>query len=412
VKVAYVVPRYGLEVLGGAEFACRMLAERLVALAGWDVHVFTTCAVDAQTWANQYTAGNEELNGVSVHRYSSIAGRSLDFHEFASALLARPEIATAAECDRFIDLQGPVCPDAVDAAVDSNAQLLIFYPYLFYPTARGVSRAGARAVMHPAAHDEPALRLPIFRDVFAHVRGLVYHTTAERILCEQLFDVGRTRQVVLGLGVDEHDRDAGDVGRTEVGLGDEPFLLYVGRLEDGKGTTALAEMFAGYKRENPGPLKLVLAGPVANSPPRHADIVMPGAVSDDGKRSLMAQCLAFVQPSLYESFSLVLIEAWLEGAPAIVNGRCSPLREHCERSGGGVWFDDDATFAQQLSRVVDDEPLRKELGQRGQDYVRRHFTWPNLIERYQAFLTGVTPRRSRAAARRGLFRRSHDLRSP
>jgi glycosyltransferase involved in cell wall biosynthesis len=399
VKVAYVVPRYGLEVLGGAEYACRMLAEHLVALAGWEADVFTTCALDAESWANHYPAGNEALNGVVVHRFSSVAGRSPEFHDFASELLSRPTTATREECDRFIELQGPVCPDAIDAAVDSDAELLIFYPYLYYPTARGVARAGARAVMHPAAHDEPALRLPMFRDVFARARGLVFQTTAEQALCDDLFDVRRTRQIVLGLGVDPHDSDGGDIGRAEIGLGDEPFVLYVGRLEDGKGTTALAEMFAAYKRDNPGPLQLVLAGPVTKAPPRHADILTPGVVSDEAKRSLMAQCLAFVQPSLYEAFSLALIEAWMEGAPAIVNGKCGPLREHAERSGGGLWFDDDAMFAQQLTRVVVDEALRKELGQRGQEYVRRNFAWPKLIARYEEFLTPLAPRR------RGFLRR-------
>ncbi len=405
-----MVPRYGLEVLGGAEYACRMLAERLVALAGLEVHVFTTCAVDAQSWANHDAAGDEELNGVSVHRYSSIAGRSSDFHEFASELLSRPQAATPAECEMFIELQGPVCPDAVDAAVDSDADLLIFYPYLYYPTARGVPRAGARAVMHPAAHDEPAVRLPMFRDVFARVRGLVFHTTAERALAEQLFDLRRTPKIVLGLGVDEHERPREDVGRAEIGLGDEPLVLYVGRLEDGKGTTALADMFAAYKRDHPGPLKLVLAGPVTQAPPPHSDIIVPGVVSDKAKRSLMAHCLAFVQPSMHEAFSLVLVEAWMEGAPAIVNGHCGPLREHCQRSGGGVWFDDGASFAQQLDRVAADEALRKELGQRGQDYVRRNFAWPQLIDRYAEFLTGIAS--STKGPRRGRLRRSRDLRGP
>ena len=63
-KVAFVVPRYGVEVRGGAEHAARQLAERLVADLGWDAEVLTTCAVDSRTWANELPAGMAMVNGV------------------------------------------------------------------------------------------------------------------------------------------------------------------------------------------------------------------------------------------------------------------------------------------------------------------------------------------------------------
>ena len=77
-KVAYVVPRYGVEVVGGAELAARLLAEHLVA-AGCEVEAFTTCALDARTWADEYPEGRAEVNGVTVHRFRSAAGRDPAF---------------------------------------------------------------------------------------------------------------------------------------------------------------------------------------------------------------------------------------------------------------------------------------------------------------------------------------------
>ena len=140
---------------------------------------------------------------------------------------------------------------------------------------------------------------------------------------------------MLGLGVDEHPAPSPTAGRTAAGLDDEPFLLSVGRVEEGKGAGVLADLFRAYKARHPGPLKLVFVGSGADTLPIDRDIVGLGVVDDDVKRSLMASCLAFVQPSFYEAFSLVLVEAWAQGAPAIVNGTCGALREHCERSGGG-----------------------------------------------------------------------------
>ena len=43
-KVAFVVPRYGPTVVGGAETAARLFAEGLVSQMSWDVEVLTSCA--------------------------------------------------------------------------------------------------------------------------------------------------------------------------------------------------------------------------------------------------------------------------------------------------------------------------------------------------------------------------------
>ena len=52
-RLGLVVPRYGVDVVGGIEHWLRLLCEHLVALKGWDVEVFTTCAVSAATWADE-----------------------------------------------------------------------------------------------------------------------------------------------------------------------------------------------------------------------------------------------------------------------------------------------------------------------------------------------------------------------
>ena len=393
-KVAYVVPRYGTEVLGGAEYGARMLAERLVSMLGWDVEVLTTCARDARTWADEYPPGETDVNGVRVRRFLSLAGRHPGFEPFSAGVLPSPESASPEDEQRWIELQGPVCPDVVAAAADGDADLVVFYPYLYYPTVRGVPAVDGRAVMHPAAHDEPPLRLPLFRDVFGATRGLVFQTHGERRLVERLFPVAHIPQVVMGLGVEPAPGDAA-AARRALGLGDEPYLLCVGRVDDGKGTGVLARLFAAFKRRRPGPLRLVLAGPVADRPPGHPDIVVAGPVDEAVKWGALRGAVALVSPSPFEAFSLVVVEAWTAGVPVLVNAHCLATSEHVARSGGGLAFGGYGQFEVAVERLVGDPPLRDALAERGRAHVERHFTWPVIIERYRGFLEGVAARRAK-----------------
>ena len=57
-RIAFVPPRYGDDVVGGAETVLRQAAERLAA-RGWEVEILTTCVRDHYTWANAYPPGTE-----------------------------------------------------------------------------------------------------------------------------------------------------------------------------------------------------------------------------------------------------------------------------------------------------------------------------------------------------------------
>jgi len=66
-KLAFVVQRYGLDIAGGAEYHCRLIAEHMARHA--QVEVLTTCAADYITWADHYPEGLETLNGIPVRRF-------------------------------------------------------------------------------------------------------------------------------------------------------------------------------------------------------------------------------------------------------------------------------------------------------------------------------------------------------
>lgn len=390
-KLAFVTPRFGEEIKAGAEHAARMFAERLAQRPGWSVEALTTCARDGLGWEDAYEPGTVDLNGVTVRRFRSSAARSADFERVSARVLGNPRAASAADGERWVEAQGPVNPELIDAIAASDADLVAFYPYLYWPTVHGVPAAGRRAVMHPAAHDEAALRLEVFRRVFAGVSGLVFQTMVERRLVTRQFGVGATPQLLLGLGVEEEAGDP-DAAVVVTGLGGRPYLLCVGRVDTAKGTHLLARWFAAYKRRRPGPLALVLAGYVAEPPPPHPDVVLTGLVDDDVKWGLLRSSVAFVHPSVYEAFSLVVVEAWAAGVPVLVNGRCGPTRENAERSSGGLWFESYAQFEAAVDRLVGDADLRGRLAASGAAFVDANFRWPVIIDRYANFLESVAER--------------------
>jgi len=402
-RIAFVVPRYGPAIIGGAETAARLLAEHLVAVKGWDVDVLTTCAEDFVTWDDVYQPGEEWINGVRVERHRSSAGREPSFHPLSAALLANPSAASLEDAERWLDLQGPVAPRLADAAAAWDGDAMVFYPYLYWPTVRIIDRVAVPTILHPAAHDEPALHLPIFPAVFASADALVFQTEAERHLVEHVFPVATHHQLLLGLGVDDPDGEAHRGERdTDDGpspVPDTPYLVCLGRVDGHKGTTLLASYFARYKDRHPGPLRLVLAGPVVDAPPDHPDVDLVGPVSEGHKWDLLAGAAALVSPSPWEAFSLVVAEAWSARTPVLVNAGCAATVEHCRRSGGGVRFDGYGEFEVAVDRLVADDGFGGELGRRGRQYVDARFRWPLVIDRYASFVESVVARAGRRTAR-------------
>ena len=389
--LAFVVPRYGREIIGGAENATRMLAEALVNYGDATVEILTTTASSLETWDNDFPVGEEELNGVAVRRFKVDSGRAPNFAAATRKMLASAASLEMNEAHEFIRLQGPVSSDLLDAVESFDGDAVIFYPYLYHPITEGILRAKVPTIMHPAAHMEPVLRLPIFEEIFARVDALVYHTDAERAVVESRFKVGQKPALTLGMGFQTFEGQIGDI-RVRLGIENTPFLLCLGRVDAPKGTTLLVDMFKEYKARNPSPLALVLAGPISIHPNSAPDVYVVGPVTEADKADLLSNTLCLVSPSAFESFSIVLIEAWAKKKPAMVNRLCEPTVEQVERSGGGLIFDGFESFELNVNRIIGDGELVKMMGNAGFHYVMSRYQWPVLVEKYQRFIARLLNR--------------------
>jgi glycosyltransferase involved in cell wall biosynthesis len=378
IRLGVIVPRYGPRVHGGAEHGVRRLAEEAVARLGWRVEVFTTASTDATTWADVLEAGTTVEAGVTVHRFASVSGRAPDLDGRSAALAGAPETVAPATARRWLEAQGPYNPALVDAAVASDCTHVACTPYLYWPIVEGLARLGGRAVFHPAAHDEWVLRLPLVTDGFATAPRFAFYTAAEARLVNDRFPALRPRpQAVVGLGVDA----AVDGGALPAVLG-RPYVLCLGRVDRGKGAHWLARARSAW----PDDVDLVLAGPVNEAVPAAAGVHVLGTVDEATKWALLRGALALCSPSGYESFSIVLLEAWQAGVPVLVNARCAATVEHVTASRGGLAFGGVAELAAMVERLRRDADARGALAAAGAAYVAERFSWDAVLARYARLL--------------------------
>jgi glycosyltransferase involved in cell wall biosynthesis len=165
----------------------------------------------------------------------------------------------------------------------------------------------------------------------------------------------------------------------------DPFLLYAGRKAREKNTPLLVEYYARYRLTHPErPLKLVLIGSGGvRIPERLAqDVLDLGFVPPQDKYDAYAAAVALCQPSLLESFSIVMMEAWLCGTPALVHGRCAVTRDHCLASNGGLFFAEYFEFVEAVELLLGDAALRGQLAANGRAYVLANFTWDRVTANY------------------------------
>jgi glycosyltransferase involved in cell wall biosynthesis len=380
VRLTFVVQRYGPEVNGGAELQARGLAELLA--PRHEVEVLTTCARDYLTWADYYQPGVELINGVRVLRFRVDEPRDMkEFNAFSERIFGGEH--SAEEELEWLRLQGPYS-SALLAAIEGRRQhvdLFIFVTYLYATTFFGLPLAGDKALLLPEAHDEPPIYLEQMREVFRLPRFLLYNTEPELAFLRRRFPDLPLRGAEIGFGV-----DLPPLAEQE---DDPPALLFMGRIHPAKGCGELFDYFTRYKRERPGPLRLVLAGTVDMTLPPHPDVVYAGFVQGEPKQQLIAGSTLVVMPSPYESLSIICLEAWAAGKPTLTNGASEVLREQSLRSGGGLYFKSYGEFAACLDLLLGDRALRCRLGLQGRRFVAQRYTWPAVEQRLEAALQGV-----------------------
>jgi len=386
-RLAFVVQRYGLDVSGGAEYHCRLVAERLARRA--QVEVLTTCASDYITWANVYPEGAETLNGVRVRRFP--VERPRDPYRFRdwSRQVMRPGHDEADEL-RWLEEEGPFSPALVRhvAARRADHDVFVFFSYRYYTTYHGLRALDRRALLVPTAEDDGIHRLAIFAPFFRLPGAIAYNSVEEREMIRAVSGNEAVPGEVVGVG--SALPEAADPARFRRRNGlDGRFVLYVGRIDRNKGCDQLFEHFLRYRRDTGSPLRLVLAGQPVLPVPDDPAIVPLGFVPDQDKWDALAAADVLVMPSFFESLSMVTLEAWWAERPVLANGKCEVLRGQCRRANAGLYYSTYDEFREALALLESDEALRRALGASGRRYFEAHYAWDVIERKYDDLIAVV-----------------------
>ncbi|MCI0376571.1 MAG: glycosyltransferase, partial [Gemmataceae bacterium] len=389
-RVAFACFRWGDQVVGGAETSLRRMAETLRE-RGWQIEVFTTCTQSENVWRNEVAAGNFEESGITVHRFP------IDPHDrekHLQSLASIPSLARRASVD-VLRSPGSTHDEYLRHSIHSSALLdalrgrasefaaIISGPYLFGLT-HDVARAfPEKTLVVPCFHDEPLARLPVWPATYERAGGILYHSAEEQAFAQSVLGLNHPNAAEIGTYLpgwhafadplqgegtpDQHGESMQKrqvpgafacLGGTGSGLdtlahepprhaterravlaqesrGEKKYLVYCGRYSAQKDLPRLLDYAARYEATRPGRFHFAFMGGGEVRIPQTAWTQDLGYVDEATKSAVLANAAALVQLSRNESLSLVVLEAWREGTPVIVDGRCAVLAGQIERSRGG-----------------------------------------------------------------------------
>jgi glycosyltransferase involved in cell wall biosynthesis len=394
-KLAFVVQRYGADIAGGSEAHCRELAHRLA--GRHDITVLTTGARDYVTWENVLPVGTSLDGPVRVIRFPVARQRRLKaFADLDDQLIDDhgPGLERA-----WFEENGPIVPALLDHLRQhgTSYDVVLFWTFRYYPSFFGLPLVADRAVLIPTAEDDRTVTLGVLEEFFRSPAGFLFMTPEEEVLVADR--AGRTPRPsqTIGIGIDPAQPIAGSRALLDKHGIPSEYVLYLGRVDRNKGCGTLFDYFQDYAAHDSGP-SLVLAGPAKMQIPAHPRITALGYVSDELRTALLSHALALLVPSPYESLSIVLLEAWNFGVPAVVNAFCKVLRGQVRRANGGVYYRSSREFTEALRYLRAHSQERTALGQSGLAFVEREYRWPTVIARVEALLTEVRARMASATA--------------
>jgi glycosyltransferase involved in cell wall biosynthesis len=401
-KIIIVTPWFG-GFAGGAELLARGMS-REFNKRGVPATVFTTCSRSPYDswWEDDYEPGVYEVEGVGVRRFATVKARAR--YEAVIGKLHRGENLTARDEQDFFacGINSDALVDALGEYVDPDYEIIAL-PYFHGLTHSTVNKYPGKISLTPCFHDEPQFYWGTTQTLLRNAKHVFFNSPEEKQMTIRHYGRGVGRRivesVVAGVGVelpgcvDERD---GDSERLP-----DSYFVYAGRKEIGKNVHLLCRWFTAYAERFHRDTKLVFIGGGDESlVPAGDQFVDFGFVPEGVKQRLIRRSNGVINLSDNESFSIVIMEGWLLGVPAVVSAKCAVTKNHVRRCDGGLYVASGDEFALALKYLEDHATARDALAANGRQYVARAFSFDAVLSRYlREFRQRRRPRQARPAAR-------------
>jgi glycosyltransferase involved in cell wall biosynthesis len=378
-RVAVVVQRYGTEIIGGAEAHARILCEQLHQRAGWSIEVLTSRAKSYITWSNEYSKSDEGINGIRVKRFRTWTPRWPGF-----GLLGNLLIKVRNRLERYgwpgvewveklwVIAQGPWCPGLVWHLKKngSSYDLVIFFTYLYYPTIEGIKATKVRKLLIPTAHDEPAFYFKQTAQTLVSADKILSNSITETDLISRRMNRPISMEIA-GLGI--------DIQRFKPGTERKDYILYLGRISQGKNVHELIDWFNAANLD----VDLYLAGQPESGVnwQGHPRIKFLGPVAEGENVRLIQEARCLVNPSPKESLSLIVLEALACETPVLVNRHCEIFRYYESQISVVYGYSDKETFRAQLDKILQTPwDKKRDMLHEGRAWVKDRYSWDVVLK--------------------------------
>lgn len=381
-KNIYIVTPWYNTFSGGAEVAARTLAEEC-AKRGINTTVLTTCCQSPYSswWEDSIKPGEEYVNGVKVIRFRL---NKYGKEKYENTIHKQITGATLLEEDKEnFYLHGITSDELVKYIknLDDN-NLVIMLPYFQALAYNVVINNPNKVSIMPCFHDEEQFYWNQISSMIKESKNIFYLSEPEKDMVIKNYGMVYGKKVIesktvgLGVEIEEEKIKSGEIKFKELNLPKE-YIVYVGRKDIGKGVLNLVNFHKELKSDIP---LVFLGGGDESLVPKNNDMFIDlGFVDEDLKYSIISHSKVLVNLSNNESFSLVIMEAWLMGIPVIVSEGCDVTKYHCQKSNGGLWIKDSNSYKKSIELLQSNTDLARSMGVRGREYVEKNYNWSNVI---------------------------------
>lgn len=381
-KIAIVVPRFGEGISGGAEKHAMDYA--LLLSEKHQVDVLTTTAVDYFSWNNHYKEGVEVYKKINIYRFQVDKKRNIrSFNKLLNRFYQKPKNLTESEFHSYLNMQGPVSSGLLNFIERDHSKynVFIFFTYLYATTVYGISKVKNKSILVPTLHKEPTIYFPDYQKILTNEITYCFNSQEELNLFVNVFNFIPDKKSIIGTFVKPIEVS------NNLTIQYKDYFLYIGRIDITKGIIPLIDYFTEWidKRDIKADLLFIGNGEAINR--EHRNVHFLGYTSEEDKINYIKSSIALINPSLYESLSIVVLESWAYKTPVIVNRYCLPLKEHCEQSNGGLYYSDKDTFFAVMDYIWKNTKMRKYLGENGYTYTMQNYSKPVIKEKLNSLIS-------------------------